>query len=60
MPETTPPPQATLMVATCNVLNLASAGRSFYPNQDAYSAAEFERKLAYNATRGHRHGGKRL
>lgn len=22
--------------------------------------AEFERKLAYNATRGHRHGGKRL
>jgi len=47
MPETTPPPQATLMVATCNVLNLASAGRSFYPNQDAYSAAEFERKLAW-------------
>ena len=23
-------------------------------------AAEFERKVAYNATRGHRHGGKRL
>lgn len=36
---------ATLMVATCNLLNLASAGRSFYPNQDPYHPAEFERKI---------------
>ncbi|MCE1194237.1 MAG: endonuclease/exonuclease/phosphatase family protein [Acidovorax sp.] len=40
-------PLATLMVATCNVLNLANAGRMFYPNQDAYTATEFERKLSW-------------
>lgn len=33
------------MVATCNTLNLANAGRTFYANQDIYSAAEFERKI---------------
>ena len=36
---------ATLMVATCNVLNLANPGRSFYINQEAYTQTEFERKL---------------
>lgn len=40
-----PPAFATLMVATCNVLNLASAGRVFYANQEAYTQAEFERKI---------------
>jgi len=40
-------PLATLMMATCNVLNLANAGRMFYPNQDAYTATEFERKLSW-------------
>lgn len=45
---TSPPTQwATLMVATCNVLNLANPGRAFYPNQDAYSQHEFERKIAW-------------
>lgn len=36
---------ATLMVATCNLLNLANPGRQFYPAQDPYSGREFERKL---------------
>lgn len=44
---------ATLMVATCNLLNLASAGRSFYPNQDPYHQAEFERKLDWLGNRFH-------
>jgi len=33
------------MVATCNTLNLANAGRPYYPNQAAYGAAEYERKI---------------
>lgn len=41
------PPLATLMMATCNVLNLANAGRVFYPNQDAYTRAEYERKVEW-------------
>ena len=44
-PHEIPQPLATLMVATCNVLNLANAGRLFYENQDPYSAAEFDRKI---------------
>jgi predicted extracellular nuclease len=36
---------ATLMVATCNMLNLASGGRMFYANQEPYSTHEFERKI---------------
>ena len=44
-PNDPPDPLATLMVATCNVLNLANPGRVFYDNQDPYSQAEFERKL---------------
>lgn len=39
------PRWATLMVATCNVLNLAQAGRHFYKGQEPYSQAEFERKV---------------
>jgi endonuclease/exonuclease/phosphatase family metal-dependent hydrolase len=38
---------ATLMVATCNVLNLAQAGRSFYEGQDPYTNTEFERKVSW-------------
>ncbi len=37
----------TLTVATANVLNLANAGRTFYANQDPYSASEFERKVTW-------------
>lgn len=47
----TPPPLATLMVATCNVLNLANPGRLFYPNQEAYSEAEYERKIDWLGSR---------
>ena len=42
-----PQPLATLMVATCNVLNLANPGRVFYENQDPYSQTEFDRKLTW-------------
>jgi len=48
MADTPAPPAsnwATLMVATCNLMNLANPGRPFYPQQDPYSAREFERKL---------------
>ncbi|MBN8488921.1 MAG: endonuclease, partial [Burkholderiales bacterium] len=38
---------ATLQVATCNLLNLARAGRVFYPNQDPYTEAEYQRKTAW-------------
>ena len=38
-------PMDTLLVSTCNTLNLALPGRVFYPNQDAYTQAEFERKI---------------
>ena len=46
-PNDPPQPLATLMVATCNVLNLANPGRMFYDNQDPYSQAEFDRKLTW-------------
>lgn len=39
------PRWATLTVATCNVLNLAQAGRLFYEGQTPYSLNEFERKV---------------
>ncbi|MBL8346767.1 MAG: endonuclease/exonuclease/phosphatase family protein [Rubrivivax sp.] len=43
-----PPPQwITLQLATANLLNLALPGRRFYPNQDPYSATEYERKVAW-------------
>jgi endonuclease/exonuclease/phosphatase family metal-dependent hydrolase len=38
---------STLTLATCNVMNLANPNRQFYPNQDAYSHAEYERKVAW-------------
>lgn len=38
---------ATLMMATCNVLNLALPGRHFYDGQDPYSQTEFERKVGW-------------
>lgn len=40
-------PLATLSVATCNLLNLANPGRVFYENQEPFSQAEFDRKLAW-------------
>ena len=36
---------ATLQVATANLLNLALPGRVFYPNQDAYTDADYRRKI---------------
>ena len=41
------PAPATLVLATCNTLNLAAPGRLFYANQDAYSADEYQRKLGW-------------
>jgi endonuclease/exonuclease/phosphatase family metal-dependent hydrolase len=38
---------ATLMVATCNVLNLAQPGRHFYNGQKPYSQREFDTKLRW-------------
>lgn len=46
-PNDPPQPLATLMVATCNVLNLANPGRMFYENQEPYTQAEFDRKLTW-------------
>ena len=46
-PNELPQPLDTLMVATCNVLNLANPGRLFYENQDPYSQTEFERKITW-------------
>ena len=43
------PQWQTLQLASANLLNLALPGRSFYDNQDPYSAAEFERKVAWLA-----------
>jgi predicted extracellular nuclease len=43
--SSTAPALATLMVASCNVLNLASAGQTTYANQDPADNAEFERKV---------------
>jgi endonuclease/exonuclease/phosphatase family metal-dependent hydrolase len=39
------PAPATLVLASCNVLNLASPGRLFYSNQDIYSADDYARKI---------------
>jgi endonuclease/exonuclease/phosphatase family metal-dependent hydrolase len=50
MPNMPLPPTsrfATLMVASCNVLNLAQPGRHFYDGQDPYSQNEFERKAGW-------------
>ena len=45
--QNTPSNYSTLFVATCNVLNLARAGRQYYPNHDSYSDREYERKVAW-------------
>ena len=37
----------TLTVATSNVLNLAAPNRAYYPNQDAYSQSQYQRKLEW-------------
>ena len=42
-----PPAPATLLLATCNVLNLASPGRLYYDNQEAYGADEYARKIEW-------------
>lgn len=46
-PLAPPPPPAwsTLVVASCNTLNLALPGRLYYDNQEAYSAEEYARKI---------------
>ena len=36
---------ATLVLATCNALNLANPGRLFYPNQEPFGADEYKRKI---------------
>jgi endonuclease/exonuclease/phosphatase family metal-dependent hydrolase len=41
------PAPATLMLATCNTLNLASPGRLFYPNEEPFGADEYARKVAW-------------
>ena len=45
------PRWATLMVATCNVLNLAQPGRHFYDGQDPYTNTEFDRKVEWLGNR---------
>ena len=42
-----PPALATLMVASCNLLNLALPGRVTYANQAPFEPAEVERKLSW-------------
>jgi hypothetical protein len=41
------PAPATLVLASCNTLNLAAPGRLFYANQDAFSADEYQRKVTW-------------
>lgn len=38
---------SALWVGSSNLLNLALPGRQFYPNQDPYSARDYERKLTW-------------
>ena len=46
MSDATDPVQwLTLQVVSANLLNLALPGHAFYPGQDPYSEAEYERKL---------------
>ncbi len=42
-----PPAPATLVLATCNTLNLASPGRLFYANQEPFGADEYQRKVTW-------------
>jgi endonuclease/exonuclease/phosphatase family metal-dependent hydrolase len=41
------PAPATLVLATCNALNLARPGRVFYANQDPFGAEEHRRKVQW-------------
>jgi endonuclease/exonuclease/phosphatase family metal-dependent hydrolase len=45
--DNNPPAPATLVLATCNTLNLASPGRLYYANQEPFSADEYQRKVAW-------------
>ena len=53
MPQDMPAPAsattswATLLAASCNLLNLALPGRRFYDNQDPFDANEYEKKIAW-------------
>jgi endonuclease/exonuclease/phosphatase family metal-dependent hydrolase len=38
---------ATLVLATCNALNLANPGRLFYSNQEPFSSDEYQRKIEW-------------
>jgi endonuclease/exonuclease/phosphatase family metal-dependent hydrolase len=38
---------ATLVLATCNTLNLANPGRTFYANQEPFGAEEYQRKVQW-------------
>lgn len=40
-------PPATLVLATCNALNLANPGRLFYDNQEPFGADEYARKVEW-------------
>jgi endonuclease/exonuclease/phosphatase family metal-dependent hydrolase len=42
-----PPAPATLVLATCNALNLANPGRLFYANQEPFGADEYARKIEW-------------
>jgi endonuclease/exonuclease/phosphatase family metal-dependent hydrolase len=44
-PRAAPAAPATLLLATCNVLNLANPGRLFYASEEPYSADEYGRKI---------------
>ncbi len=46
-PVPAPPQWQTLLVATCNVLNLAAPGHRYYDNQEPYDNAEYGRKTAW-------------
>ncbi len=42
-----PPNDTTLLVATCNLLNLANPGRIFYDNLEPYSERDYARKVEW-------------
>lgn len=45
--DAAPPPPSASWLASMNLLNLALPGRRFYPNQDPFSSAEYERKTRW-------------
>lgn len=47
MNEQHSPAPATLVLATCNALNLANPGRLFYANQEPFGADEYKRKIEW-------------